>query len=146
MKVEKNKVVVMHYTLTLETGELVDTTHGGEPLEYQAGAGNIIPGLDAALMGLSVGDEKKISVPPAEGYGEFDQDLVQVLPRDMFVGIDNIQVGMEFQTQTDQGDAQFVIVTKVEDDNITIDANHEFAGKVLNFDVKIENILEVSEE
>ena len=138
MKIEPNKVVSIHYTLTLDNGELVDTTQGEEPLNYLAGAGNIIPGLDKALMGCSVGESKKVKVQPEDGYGEYDQELVQSLPKEMFTGIDNIEVGMEFQTQgEDGGHGHFVIVTAVEDDTIVVDGNHEFAGKVLNFDVTI---------
>ena len=146
MQVEKDKVVSIHYTLTLTNGELVDTTDGDAPLEFLAGAGQIIPGLEKALEGCAVGDKKELSVEPEEAYGEVDESLIQVLPREMFTGIDKIDVGMEFQTQNENGDAQFVIVTDVNDDEITIDGNHEFAGMVLNFKVSVEAIRDASEE
>ena len=146
MKVEKDKVISIHYTLTLESGEIVDSTQGSEPLAYIAGIGNIIPGLDSELMGCEVGDTKKVTVQPSLAYGEFDESLVQELPREMFTGIDSIEVGMEFQAQNQNGDAQFVIVTQVSDETITVDGNHEFAGKVLNFDVKIDSIRDAVQE
>ena len=146
MKVEANKIISIHYTLTLASGELVDTTDGEEPLNFLAGANNIIPGLERELMGKQVGDSMEVTVEPADGYGEYDEELVQALPREMFTGIDNIEVGMEFQTQVEDGQGHFVVVTKVEDDQITVDGNHEFAGKTLIFKVKIDAIRDASEE
>lgn len=146
MKIETNKVVGIHYTLTLESGELVDTTKDAEPLLYLAGSQQIIPGLESELMGCSVGDNKKVVIQPEDGYGEYDETLVQKLPREMFTGIDQIEVGMEFQTQSPSGDAQYVIVTQVSDEEITIDGNPEFAGKVLHFDVTVDSIRDAEPE
>ncbi len=146
MKVEENKVVSIHYTLTLESGEIVDSTEGADPLDYIAGVGNIIPGLDSALMGCEVGDSKKVTVPASEAYGEVDENLIQALPRDMFTGVEKIEVGMEFQAQNESGDAQYVVVTNVTEEEITVDGNHEFAGKTLNFDVTIDAIRNAAED
>ena len=146
MKIEADKVVSIHYTLTLEGGELVDTTEGEEPLRYLAGSGQIIPGLERELLGKGVGDTLKVSVSPHDAYGEFDEDLVQTLPREMFTGIDNIEVGMEFQTQDEEGDAQYVVVIEVGDDEIKIDGNHEFAGKTLVFDVTVDSLRDATPE
>lgn len=146
MKVAKNTVVSIHYTLTAEDGSVIDTSSGAEPLNYLAGCGNIIPGLDDALMGLEVGQNKQVTVQPEEGYGAVEEDLVQTLPRSMFSGIDQIEVGMEFETQSPEGESMFVIVTDVNDDEVTVDGNHELAGQVLNFDVSIEAVREASAE
>ena len=146
MKIEAEKVVSIHYTLTLESGELIDTTDGEEPLRYLAGSGQIIPGLERELMGKNIGDSINVSVAPADAYGEFDEELVQSLPREMFTGIENIEVGMEFQTQNEEGDAQYVVVVGVEEDEIKIDGNHEFAGKTLVFDVKVDGVREATPE
>lgn len=146
MKIANNSVVAMHYTLTDEDGNVIDSSSGREPLKYLHGAGNIIPGLEKELTGCEQGDAKKVVVQPAEGYGELDPNLIQTLPRDMFRGVEDIQVGMEFQAQGPNGQQQFVVVKEVSDDGITIDANHALAGKVLSFDVSIEEVREASAE
>ena len=130
----------MHYTLTNDAGEIIDSSKGKDPLQFLQGAGNIIPGLEAELLDCAVGDSKKISVAPKDAYGEIHQNLIQKLPKELFTGIDKIEQGMEFQTQDNEGKAQYVVVTKVEEDGITIDANHALAGMTLHFDVSITDI------
>ena len=146
MKIQNNCVVSIHYTLTGEDGEVIDSSDGGEPLTYLAGAGNIIPGLERELEGCVKGDKKQVVVQPADGYGEFAEELIQTLPREAFSGIEKIDVGMEFQAQSPEGDAQYVVVKEVADDGITIDGNHELAGQVLKFDVAVESVREATEE
>jgi FKBP-type peptidyl-prolyl cis-trans isomerase SlyD len=109
------------------------------------GAGNIIPGLEDALEGKTVGDKLNVAVVAAEAYGLRDDSLVQELPSNMFSGIDNIEVGMEFHAETEQG-LQVVTVTKVEGDQVTIDGNHPLAGVDLNFDVEITEVRAATEE
>lgn len=145
MKIEPNSVVSIHYTLTGDDGDVIDSSEGGDPLKYLAGAGNIIPGLDNALLGLSAGDKKQVEVSPAEGYGEYSEELIKKLPREMFGGIENIEVGMSFQAQSPEGNVQFVEVAKVEDDGITVDGNHMLAGKTLHFNIAVEEVREASE-
>jgi len=118
---------------------------GHEPLSYLHGAGNIIPGLEDALVGKVVGDKLNVSVNAAEAYGLRDDSLVQELPSNMFSGIDNIEVGMEFHAETEQG-LQVVTVTKVEGDQVTIDGNHPLAGVDLTFDVEITEVRAATEE
>lgn len=146
MKIQNQSVVSIHYTLTNNEGEVLDSSEGRGPLNYLAGAGNIIPGLDNELMGCAVGDKKKVVVQPKDGYGEVDPELVQKLPKESFSGIERIEVGMEFSAQAPTGETQYVVVTKVEDDGITIDSNHALAGTVLNFDVLVESVREATEE
>ncbi len=140
MKIAENCVVSIHYTLTDDQGSVIDSSEGAEPLHYLSGAGNIIPGLDRALIGLSVGDKTQVVVQPAEGYGEFDPELIQSLPREAFGGIDTIEVGMEFQSESPDGHVHYVVVKDIDDDSITIDGNHMLAGKVLHFAVSIEAV------
>jgi FKBP-type peptidyl-prolyl cis-trans isomerases 2 len=109
LKIQNNCVVSIHYTLTGEDGEVIDSSDGGEPLTYLAGAGNIIPGLERELEGCVEGDKKQVVVQPADGYGEFAEELIQTLPREAFSGIEKIDVGMEFQAQSPEGDAQYVV-------------------------------------
>lgn len=146
MKIEPNSVVSIHYTLTDNNGEVIDSSVEGETLNYLAGAGNIIPGLDNELMGCVVGDKKQVVVQPEDGYGENDPTLVQTLPASAFTGIDKIEVGMEFQAQNEAGEVHYVVVKEVANNEITIDGNHALAGQVLNFDVSIEAIRPASEE
>src|SRR6478736_6738353 len=113
MNIAENSVASIHYTLTDGEGKVIDTSEGQEPLAYLHGAGNIIPGLEKALVGKTVGDKLKVSVPAAEAYGLRDDNMVQELPSNMFSGIDQIEVGMEFHAETEQG-LQVVTVTKVE--------------------------------
>lgn len=146
MKIQENSVVSIHYTLTGEDGAVIDSSDGGEPLNYLQGAGNIIPGLENALLEKTVGDQVQVTIQPKDGYGEVLAELVQKMPTEAFSGIEKIEVGMEFQAQTESGGVQYVVVTEVEEDGVTIDGNHALAGKVLNFDVKIEAVREASEE
>lgn len=136
MQIANDVVALIEYTLTDDQGNVIDSSVGGEPLAYLHGAGNIIPGLEDALEGKKVGDSFKVAVAPAEGYGEKDEGLLQVVPRSMFRGVDQIEVGMQFHAQTDYG-MQVITVAKVEGDNITVDGNHPLAGQNLNFDVKV---------
>ncbi|HEX4869402.1 MAG TPA: peptidylprolyl isomerase [Moraxellaceae bacterium] len=136
MQIANDVVASIEYTLTDDKGNVIDSSVGGEPLAYLHGAGNIIPGLESALEGKKVGDSFKVSVAPAEGYGEKDEGLLQVVPRSMFRGVDQVEVGMQFHAQTDYG-MQVITVAKVEGDNVTVDGNHPLAGQNLNFDVKV---------
>lgn len=145
MQIAPNSVVSFHYTLTNDEGDVLDSSEGREPLSYLQGKGNIIPGLERQLEGREPGENLKVRVEPAEGYGEVQPQLVQEVPRSSFQGVDNIEAGMQFQAQT-QGGPLLVTVTKVEGDTVTVDGNHPLAGQPLNFDVAIENVREASNE
>ncbi len=141
-----NLVVSMNYTLTNDAGEVIDSSAGGEPLNYLHGAGNIIPGLENALTGKVQGDKLNVRVEPAEGYGESNPDMIQAVPRAAFQGVESIEPGMEFQAAGPDGHSQVIKVKEVNGDEITIDANHPLAGEVLNFEVEIVGIRDASEE
>ncbi len=142
--VADNLVVSIHYTLTDSAGEVIDTSRGGKPLSYLHGAGNIIPGLENALTGKSIGDSTNVRVEPETGYGMRIPELVKVVPRSMFEGVDDIQPGMQFQAESPNGGAQLITVLDVDGNSITIDTNHPLAGKTLNFEVSIEDVREAS--
>ena len=142
--IQNDQVVSFHYTLTDENGTVIDKSEG-QPLVYLHGAGNIIPGLENALTGKKVGDKLTVNVPAAEGYGEYNADMVQEVPRNMFQGVDDIQAGMQFQAQTDDG-IQVVTVKDVNDDSVFVDGNHPLAGQDLNFDVEITDIRAATQE
>lgn len=145
MQIADNKVVSIHYTLTNDDGDVIDSSRDAEPLVYLHGAENIIPGLEQALAGRVVGDDLKVSIDPADAYGDFDENMVQVVPREMFQGVDTLEPGMEFQAQTSQG-VQVIRIAAVDGDNITIDGNHPLAGETLHFDVSVAAVREASEE
>lgn len=146
MKIQKNSAVSFHYSLTDDDGNAVDSSAGADPLAYLHGAGNIIPGLEKALEGKSVGDSLQVTVAAAEGYGEVQPELIQEVPKSAFQGVDNIEIGMQFEAQTNQGGTVPVIITAVTEKTVTVDGNHPLAGKNLNFDVTIEQVREASEE
>ncbi len=145
MVVAHNKVVQIHYTLTNDSGEVLDSSSGGEPLAYIHGNGNLIPGLEKALEGKGAGEKLNVKVSPEEGYGAKDPSLVQDVPRRAFKGIDNISVGLQFQADSNQG-PRMVTVTRIVGDMVTVDGNHPLAGESLNFDVEITEVRDPSEE
>lgn len=115
------------------------------PLAYLHGAGNIIPGLEKALEGKQVGEQITVRVPAAEAYGERDDALAQVVPLEMFQGVERVEPGMRFQAQTSAG-VQVVTVSKVEGDSVTVDGNHPLAGKPLNFAVNVIDVRDATED
>ena len=144
--INNNQVVQFHYTLKDDEGNIIDQSPEGQPLAYLHGYQNIIPGLEAQLVGKAVGDKFTASVEPADAYGEFDDAAVQEVPRENFQGVDNIQAGMQFQSQTEDGHVMLVTVKDVQDDMVIVDANHTLAGKKLHFDVEIADIREATPE
>ncbi len=145
MKIQDNCVVAIHYTLTNDEGDVIDTSEGREPLRYLQGHGNIIPGLEQALLGLVAGDSLKVVVEPEDGYGPVQDSLIQAVPREAFDGVDVIEVGMQFQAQTSQGPVPVTVVA-VDEDSVTLDGNHELAGVRLNFAVQIADVRAASPE
>lgn len=147
MQISENTVVAFHYTLTNNAGETIDSSlQRGEPLSYLHGHGNIIPGLEKALLGKSSGDKLNVTVTPEEGYGERHDQLIQDVPASAFDGADgNLQPGMQFQAETEAGPRLFTI-TAVDGDQVTVDGNHPLAGETLTFDVEITDVREATEE
>jgi FKBP-type peptidyl-prolyl cis-trans isomerase SlyD len=145
MQIAQDTVVSIHYTLTDDAGETVDSSAGGDPLFYLHGNGNLVPGLENALEGKQAGDKIQVTVAPADGYGEYDKQLVQRVPRRAFKGVADVKTGMQFQVQSDQG-PRSVTVTNVAGDMVTVDGNHPLAGKNLNFAVEVMEVRKPSEE
>lgn len=143
MQAKADTVVTIDYTLTDNDGEVIDTSEGREPLAYLHGHGNIVPGLEKALEGKDEGEEVKVTVEPEEGYGPHRQELVQQVSMEAFAGIDEVEPGMKFNAESAQGPL-VVKVTKIEGEQVTIDANHELAGQELNFDVTVRGVREAS--
>lgn len=139
MAIGTDSVVTIHYTLKNDAGDLIDQSEPGEPLAYLHGHGNIIAGLERELTGKNAGDALTVTVPPAEGYGEYDSELVQSVPRRALRGIKDIKTGMRLHAETAEG-TRAVTVTKVIGDMVTLDGNHPLAGKSLHFDVRIDAV------
>lgn len=145
MTIQKNSVVTINYTLKDDTGGLIESSEGQEPLTYLHGQGNIIPGLEASLEGRSTGESIAVSIAPEDAYGVWEDSKILTIPRAQFSGVDDIQVGMEFSVHSNVGE-QIVTVTKVEDETVTVDANHPLAGKTLNFDVMVVGVRDATND
>ena len=146
MQIANEKAVLIHYKVSNSGGEVVESSEGDEPLAYIHGQGDIVPGLERALLGKSAGDRVQITVSPEQGYGEWDEDKVQTVPRAAFEDGGEIEPGMRFQAQGEDGEDVIVTVTRVSNDEVTIDANHPLAGQTLSFDVEIVSVRECTEE
>lgn len=136
--------MTLHYRLTLDDGSIADESFGGEPLVYLHGHGNIVPGLEKQLVGKSAGEKADVTVAPAEGYGEYDPTLDQVVPRSAFPENAELQVGIAFQAQTQQGQPITLWIRNISGDDITVSPNHPMAGQNLNFSVEILEVREAT--
>lgn len=145
MRIAKNAVVSIDYTLTDNDGSVLDRSREGEPLAYLHGAGNIIPGLEEALEGKAAGDQLQVSVPPEKAYGRRVEELRHKVPRKMFDTKGEIKPGMRFHANGENG-THTVTVTAVDSEHVTVDANHPMAGKTLNFDVRVVTVRDATRE
>lgn len=132
--------VRVHYTGTFDDGEVFDSSREREPMEFKVGAQEVIPGFDQALIGMQVGDSKKIRIPEEEAYGPYNPDMVMELAPSQFESGMDIQIGQQFQV--DMGEHPVVLTVKeVHDEKVVVDANHPMAGKSLNFDIELVEIV-----
>jgi FKBP-type peptidyl-prolyl cis-trans isomerase SlyD len=144
MKIENQKVVSFHYTLTSHEGETLESSREGEPLAYLHGAHNIIPGLEKAMEGRAAGDCFEVTVEPTEAYGERDEGKIHRIPAKHFGNTARLKPGQAVVLQTQQGPLQ-VTVVKVGRFNIDVDANHPLAGQTLTFDVEVTDVRDATE-
>ncbi len=146
MNIADKLYVNFDYKLTLDSGDQIDSSIGGQPLGFITGSGQIIPGLEKAMMGKTVGDSLKISVEPEDAYGHVNPELFQDVPRNQFPGDMELKPGMTFQAQGPQG-PMTINIKEVKDENtVVIDLNHPLAGKKLHFDVNIVGVREPTAE
>jgi FKBP-type peptidyl-prolyl cis-trans isomerase SlyD len=138
------QVISFHYTLTSPTGEMLDTSQGAEPLTFMSGIAQIIPGLEAGLLGLKVGEKKKIQVPAAQAYGLHDEKMVMSVARSKFPKME-IKIGDHFQAGNDP-EAPPLKVIGVTDTEVKLDANHPLAGVDLTFDIEIVTVRDATQE
>lgn len=145
MQIAERTIASFHYTLTNRQGEVIDSSRGREPLPYLHGVGQIVPGLESAMVGHVAGDKFQVVVPPLEGYGESNPDMLQTVPRAAFPQDADIASGMQFEAQGPMGPIS-VVVKSVDDETVTIDANHPLAGMLLHFDIEVVEVREASVE
>lgn len=145
MQIAAQKIVTLEYTLRNSDSELLDSSEESGPLTYLHGAENIVPGLEAALAGKTVGDKLHVEVPPKLAYGERDDELVVNIPRDRLPE-GEIEVGTLLRGTTDGGDTRVLTVIEVGDVNVTVDGNHPLAGESLLFDVTVISVRDATQE
>ena len=136
--IENGNVVSVHYVGKSTDGDVFDTSEGREPLQFQVGSGQIIPGFERAILGKIVGDKVTTTIRPEEGYGLVREDLVVSVPADKMPG--TVEVGQTLEASGDDGQVAHVVVTEVTEENVTIDGNHPLAGKELIFDIEVVSI------
>mgnify|MGYP003384054355 CR=1 FL=1 len=146
MKVTKDKVVEIHYTLTLDDGQVGDSTEGEAPLPYLHGAGNIIPGLEAALDGRDTGEKFSVTLTPEQGYGLYDEALVEMLPLSELPEGAEVAEGDEIFSVDEEGVELAGIIERLEGDNMVVNYNHPLAGRTLTFNVEVVEIRDATPE
>lgn len=139
----EGKKVRVHYRGTLDDGTQFDCSYDrGEPIEFVAGAGQMIKGFDAAVLDMAVGEKKSVHIPAAEAYGERSEDMILFFPADQVPDFEKIEVGMKLFLQGPGGMPVPVSVCEVTSEGVKLDANHELAGKDLNFDIELVEVLD----
>lgn len=137
--IQEGSTIGLEYTLKLEDGQVVDTNVGGEALVIEQGAGRILPAVDAALVGLEVGSEKQLTLPPEEGYGPVQKELFQTVPIED-VPENAREAGTALLARDEQGNERPLRVHEVQDETIVLDLNHPLAGETLHFDLKVVSV------
>jgi len=146
MKITTDKVALLEFDLTSDAGEVLDTSKGRQPLAYIHGKGGILPGLEKALDGRSVGESFKVRIAAEEAYGKYVDGMEQRVPRDQFPAEMELLVGMQLQAKGPDGKVHPVMITELGDAEVVLDANHPLAGVPLNFSIEIKEVRDATEE
>lgn len=139
-EVKSGDTVRIHYTGTLNDGTQFDSSAGREPLQFTVGSGQVIPGFDTAVTGMTVGEKKTVTIPADQAYGPHDPNGLQVIPRDNIPDHIPLDLGNQLQVSTPTGQTLIVTVANVTDDEVTLDANHRLAGQDLTFALELVEI------
>ena len=139
-QVKNGDTIKIHYKGRLADGTVFDSSEGRDPLQFTVGGGMVIPGFDAGVKDMNVGDKKTIHIPAAEAYGEKQEHLIMEFPKDQFPPDLNLEVGMQLNMSSNTGQMIPVVITEVKDDTVLLDANHQLAGKDLIFDLELVEI------
>ena len=137
--IEDGTTAVVHYTGSFPDGEVFDSSDGKDPLAYQVGKQQMIPGFEQEMMGAAIGETREFTLTPDRAYGEKSEDAIQQVPRDQFPSEMPLEVGVMMAAQTPQGPLPFTI-TEISDDVVTVDFNHQMAGKTLKFNVEVVDV------
>ncbi|MEW6403410.1 MAG: peptidylprolyl isomerase [Chloroflexota bacterium] len=143
--VQDGQVVSMEYTLRVD-GEVLDSSEGQEPLQFLAGHGNIIPGLEREVKGMKVGESKDVVIAPADGYGEFDEEAYLDVERKEFPSDMPLKEGIEMHVSDSEGQTRYARIDSVEGDTVRLTFNHPLAGMELHFNVKVVGLREPTAE
>lgn len=143
--VQNNVVVSMEYTLQVDNEE-IDSSKGQGPLEFLAGHGNIISGLEREMMGMKVGDSKDVVIAPADGYGEFNEEAYMDVPRTAFPKDMAVEKDLELTVKDDAGQSRYARVENIEGETVRLNFNHPLAGDELHFNVKVVGLREPTSE
>lgn len=138
--VQKGDTVHVHYTGTLADGSTFDSSAGREPLAFTAGVGQVVPGFDKAVLGMETGETQTVTLPAAEAYGEPDPEQVLTVGRDQIPPGQPLSVGDQLQVGLQGGGAIQVTVAELDDETVTLDANHPLAGEDLTFEITVVSI------
>lgn len=141
MQAKKGDVVRVHYTGKLQDGSEFDSSVGRAPLEFTLGAGQMIAGFDAGVLGMSVGDKKTLNIDPASGYGHKNPEAIIDFPKSNIPEGMTIEIGMKLNLQNEYGQPVPVEVIEIKEESIVMDANHFLAGKDLVFEVELVEIV-----
>ncbi len=145
--VADDMVIALDYTLRLDDGEVVDSSAGDEPIRFIQGRGHILPGLERAIAGMAVGEQKAIVLDPEAGYGFYDEEAFQVLPREEFPAEIDLVVGSEVELYDEEDDLAIpAFIAEIDDDEVVLDLNHPLAGETLYFDVTVKEIRPATRE
>ncbi len=139
-KAQQGDTVAVHYTGTLDNGEVFDSSRGRDPLEFEVGSGQVIPGFDQAVEGLAVGESREVRIEPDDGYGQPRDDLIVDVDRSQFPEEVEPQVGQQVQVQVAPGQNRVATIAGIGDEAIKLDLNHPLAGKALSFEVELVEI------
>lgn len=143
--VQDGVVVSMEYTLKID-GEQIDSSEGHGPLQFLAGHGNIVAGLESEMKGMKIGDSKNVVVAPADGYGEFDEKAFMDVPANQFPADMKVEEGLELTVRDDKGEGRYARIEKVEGETVRLNFNHPLAGDELHFEVKVVALREPTSE
>jgi FKBP-type peptidyl-prolyl cis-trans isomerase 2 len=133
--ITNGNTVNIHYTGKLSNGEIFDSSQGRDPLEFQVGTGQVIPGFEEAIIGKNIGDKVSVTIQPEFAYGEIREDLLIKVPLDKMPGA--VEIGQQLQAASPNGEPIPVVVKEINSDHVLIDGNHPLAGKQLIFDIEV---------
>lgn len=135
--IRANMVVTLDYTLTLDNGEVADSTQDGRPLRFLAGSGELLPAFEEALLGLTAGDKLSLTLSPEDGYGEYDEEAFEEVDIENFPSREGLEPGTAIEVHDADGETYVAYISEVHDDTVILDYNHPLAGETLHFQVTV---------